>query len=99
MRRPLRGLSTAAHVAVSLGTYSGSLYEIVTTDCEEKLAILGQEVDPLIGSNNQTYSIGRCTLSLQSKSPEMSTKQYSSPQSVLGYQGAPFGRYVREHCP
>jgi hypothetical protein len=57
MRRHLRGISTAAHVAVSLGAYSGSLYEIVTTDCEEKLATLGQDVDRRRQSNSQHWTL------------------------------------------
>ena len=99
MREHLRGISTTGHIAGTLGAHSGSVYESVTTDCEKKLAILGLEVDPLMGGNNRTYSIGCCTLRPQLKSLEMSKRQYSSPQSAYRCPEAPFGRCVRKHCP
>ena len=58
-RRHLRGISTAGHIAVTIRGCNGTLYEIVTTNCEAKLVIiLGLKVDQLIGGDDQTYSIG-----------------------------------------
>jgi hypothetical protein len=50
-RRHLRGISTAGHIAVAGRGCNGTLYEIVTTDCEAKLVIiLRLKVDQLIAT-------------------------------------------------
>ena len=58
-RRHLRGISTAGHIAVAGRGCNGTLYEIVTTNCEAKLVIILElKVDQLIGGDDKTYSIG-----------------------------------------